>query len=71
MAVMTEIGQKRPDEDHMRKLAGIEGSLDAGQREDIKENMLADDQLDVGAYPNITFKASSCEGSAPSVTVRS
>ncbi|MDP6932054.1 MAG: YceI family protein [Myxococcota bacterium] len=58
------------DEDHMRKLAGIEGSLDAGQREDIKENMLDDDQLDAGAFPNITFKASSCTGTAPSVTVK-
>ncbi len=63
----------RPDEPATRKAGGLApDELDAvseGQREDIKKNMLAKDQLDVAGFPNITFKATSCALSGDTLTL--
>lgn len=58
-----------PDEDRIRKQYGLEGTLDEGMREDIKENMLSDHQLHGKKFPNITFKASSCALSGDTLNV--
>jgi polyisoprenoid-binding protein YceI len=59
-----------PDETSVRKQVGLEGEISAGQREDIKKNMLASDQLDGGNHPNITFESTGCSGSGDKVTLK-
>jgi len=58
-----------PDEDATRQMVGLTGEVDAGQREDIKENMLAKDQLNASGHPNITFKSTSCAPSGGGLAV--
>ena len=52
------------DEPSMRSAVGYESMLSDGQRGDVRENMLARDQIDGDSNPNITFTANRCTGSA-------
>ncbi len=56
------VDDMRNDEPAMREFVGLEGEIDGGDRETIRENMLSEDQLDVGNYPTISFASTSCEG---------
>jgi len=57
--------------DHLsdRKIMGLEGEVDAGQVEDIKENMLGSDQLNASAHKSMSFKATSCTADSASGTL--
>ena len=50
------------DEPTMRTAVGYESMLSDGQRGDVRENMLARDQIDGDSNPNITFTANRCTG---------
>ncbi len=49
----------RPDEDEVRRLAGLEGTLKDSQRGDILESILDEDQLWADSFPSIVFETSS------------
>jgi len=58
------------DEGSTRALAGLgEGPSDS-DRNTIKENMLAADQLNGSKFPSITFSSTSCSGTSGNVTVK-
>ena len=57
------------DNQDIRKLAGLEGTLSESMRKDIKKHMLSNAQLDGEKYPMITFKSTSCEGSGNKMTL--
>jgi polyisoprenoid-binding protein YceI len=59
-----------PDDPTLRAKAGLSGTLDDGQRADVKSNLLGDDQLDATRFPNITYTSSACaaNGNATNVT---
>ncbi len=57
------------DDTGVRQVVGVEGEVDADQREDIRENMLGSDQLDGSSFPVISFEASSCSGTSGRVEV--
>ena len=59
-----------PDSPSLRKAYGLEGELSSGQRQDVKDNMLAKDQLDAGRFPDITFQSTGCSGAADKPTVK-
>lgn len=63
------VAQLLVDAPEMRKKVGYDTVLDDSQREDVTKNMLSDEQLDGKKYPNITFKATKCEGTGDSVKV--
>jgi len=67
--VHVDVPSFRVDNTSDRKIMGLEGEVDAGQVEDIKKNMFASDQLNVGAHKSMTFKASSCTGDTVSGTL--
>lgn len=60
------------DPDYMRQAVGYDTMLTASQREDVRSNMLAEDQLNAAAHPNITFQSTSCTASSISgnLTIR-
>ena len=58
------------DRGAMRKAVGLEGELDDGQRDDIKDNMFAKDQLDASSHGTISFSATSCSESGGKVKVK-
>ena len=60
------------DPDYMRQAVGYDTMLTASQREDVKSNMLAENQLNAAAHPNITFQSTSCTASSISgnLTIR-
>jgi polyisoprenoid-binding protein YceI len=53
----------------MRSAVGYDSELSDSQRETVKKNMLARDQLDAGSHPNITFRSTSCSGTTGTVQV--
>jgi len=57
------------DNPSLRKAYGLEGELSSGQRGDVKDNMLAKDQLNASKYPDISFQSTSCSGSGTKATV--
>ena len=57
------------DSDSMRKLAGLPDSLDADQQAEIKDKLLASDQLAASKYPKITFKSNKVSGTASALSV--
>ena len=56
----------RNDEPAMREFVGLDGEINGGDRETIRENMTSGDQLDVENYPTISFSSTSCEGAGGS-----
>ena len=70
LSATVPVAKLSPDETSVRKQVGLEGEISAGQREDIKKNMLAADQLNGGAHPNITFESTGCSGGADKVTLK-
>ena len=67
--VTVPVNKLIPDEDRSRKMAGFDNTLDAGDRDTIKEKMLGEDQLWGSKHPTISFKGSSCSGSGDSIKV--
>lgn len=59
----------RVDEPSMRRRFQLEGELDDDDREDIRNNMLADDQLDAEKYPEIRLEATYCRLGSSSLTL--
>jgi len=57
------------DEAGMRSRVGYESTLSDSQRKEVKDNMLADNQLAGSKYPDITFNSTSCKASGSSVAV--
>ena len=58
------------DDNATRSLAGLgEGPSDS-DRQTIKENMLAADQLNGSKFPSVTFSSTSCSGTSGNVTVK-
>lgn len=64
------VSQLDVDSTRLRKLYGLEGELSDKQRADVKENMLAKDQLDAGRFPDISFRSTRCTGAADQPTVQ-
>jgi polyisoprenoid-binding protein YceI len=58
------------DKTEIRKLAGLEGEVSDSQRKEIQGNMLSEGQLNADKYPMITFKSTSCSGSASNLTLK-
>ncbi len=58
------------DEKSMRVKVGYTTELDEGQRAEVTEHMLDDDQLDAAKYPTITFTSTSCAASGTAVVVK-
>jgi len=58
------------DEDEMRALAGLSGTLSASDRSEIRDSMLASDQLDEAAYPEITFSLDACDAASGPTTLQ-
>ena len=58
--VTVPVQQLTPDEPLARSIAGLEGEVDEGQREDIKKNILSSYQLDAASHPTMTFKSTGC-----------
>jgi len=58
------------DKTEIRKLAGLEGEISDSQRKEIQGNMLSKGQLNADAFPMITFKSTSCEGSGENITLK-
>lgn len=50
-----------PDEDEVRALAGLEGSLKSSQRDSILSSILDEDQLWASKFPSIVFETTSIE----------
>jgi polyisoprenoid-binding protein YceI len=57
------------DEEAMRKRVGYDTVLDAGQRGEVKDNMLAAGQLDAKSFPSITFTSTRCEPAGDKVKI--
>jgi polyisoprenoid-binding protein YceI len=70
VSVNVPVSGLKVDEEKYRKKARLEGELDAGQREEVTENMLKSDQLDGSKYSTISFVSSSCSGTAEEVEVK-
>ena len=49
------------DEDAMRQLVGYGDTISQSDREQIKEHMLADNQLNADQFPSISFESSGCQ----------
>lgn len=60
------VASLRPDPPGMRERAGLspDGAVSAGNLETIRENFLGKNQLDGATYPTISYKSTSCEGTA-------
>ena len=67
--INVDVPSFRVDNSGDRKIMGLEGEVDDGQVEDIKKNMFASDQLNVGAHKTMSFKASSCTADSASGTL--
>ena len=70
LSVTVPVNRLEPDETSLRKQFGLKGEVSAGQRADIKKNMLADDQLDGDRHKNITFESTGCSASGDKVTLK-
>ncbi|MCP4804220.1 MAG: YceI family protein, partial [Proteobacteria bacterium] len=57
------------DEDAMRDEAGLEGSLSDSDRAEVKDSMLAPEQLDGDAYSEIGFELTGCSSATGPVTL--
>ncbi len=57
------------DEESMRKRVGYDTVLDAGDRAEVRANMVSKGQLDANAFPNITFRSTGCAASGDKVKV--
>jgi len=49
------------DEDAMRELVGYGDTISQSDRDQIREHMLADNQLNADQFPSISFESSSCQ----------
>jgi polyisoprenoid-binding protein YceI len=70
LTVTVPVSSLSPDETAVRKQVGLEGEIADGQREDIKKNMLASDQLDGANHKEITFVSSGCSGAGDKITLK-
>jgi polyisoprenoid-binding protein YceI len=52
------------DEPSLRARLGVSGTLDEGERKEVREHMLAEDQLDSSRHPGIEILVQSCVVSA-------
>jgi polyisoprenoid-binding protein YceI len=52
------------DEPSLRQKLGLTGTLDAAQRESVREHLLAEDQLDARRHPSIEVAVQGCVASA-------
>ncbi|MCB9794990.1 MAG: YceI family protein [Alphaproteobacteria bacterium] len=57
------------DEEDLRRQLGYDTFPKAGEREDIKKEMLSEDQLFASKHPQITYKSSKCEAQGDNVAV--
>ncbi|MCB9763407.1 MAG: YceI family protein [Alphaproteobacteria bacterium] len=57
------------DEEDLRRALGYDTFPKAGEREDIKKEMLSEDQLSGTKFPQITYKSTSCEAAGDNVKV--
>ena len=57
------------DEDEMRAEAGLDGTLSSSDRAEIRDSMLASDQLDGDSYPEIRFTLAACSGATGPITL--
>lgn len=57
------------DEESMRKRVGYDTVLDAGDRAEVRANMVSKSQLDGNAFPSITFNSTGCAASGDKVKV--
>ncbi len=67
--INVDVPSFRLDHASDRAKMGLEGEVDDGQVNDIKENMFASDQLNVSAHKTMSFKASSCTADSASGTL--
>jgi len=63
--VRVDTQKLEPDPPALRAKYGLEGTVDADDRKEIKEHLRGDDQLHVAKYPAITFRSSRVTQSAP------
>jgi len=49
------------DEDAMRELVGYGDTISQGDRDQIREHMLADNQLNAQQFPSISFESTGCQ----------
>ena len=59
--ITVETSGLSPDEDEVRALAGLEGSLKSSQRDSILSSILDEDQLWAKSFPSIVFETTSIE----------
>jgi len=67
--IRVPVDQLEVDAPAMRAQVGLEGDLGDGTRQDVRQHMLEEDQLDGAHHPEISFHASSCSGTEGPVTV--
>jgi len=67
--ITVPVNQLDNDNVDWRKKVGYDTVLDDGDRAEVKEHMLEEDQLNAAKYPTISFKATKCEGSGTAIKV--
>ena len=68
-SITVPVDQLAVDEDEMRALAGLDGTLSSSDRAEIRDSMLASDQLDGDSYPEVTFELDGCSGATGPITL--
>ena len=58
--IVVPVRQLAVDEPRMREQVGFEKSMSADSRRDVRESMLAEDQLDADAYPTVEISGKDC-----------
>lgn len=58
--IRVPVAELEVDPPALRRRFGLEGELDADDREEIRENMLDPDQLDAKRYPSIALRSERC-----------
>ncbi|MEE2751841.1 MAG: YceI family protein [Myxococcota bacterium] len=57
-----DVDELMVDEDTMRDVVGYNDTISTNDRSQIREHMLADNQLNANQYPEITFESVECQG---------
>ena len=67
--ITVPVKQLEVDAPEMRKKVGYDTTLDDSQRAEVGEHIFSDTQLDAAKFPNISFKATKCEGTGSNAKV--
>ena len=68
--VQVAVDSLRVDDPDDRRMAGLEGVLEDGDRSDVRAALLGEGLLDAAAHPQITFTSSACAITGATATVQ-